>query len=174
VGRVLSKRCVFLHVRILFSVVLLHHHHQHHHHHHHYHYRRRRHRVSSHRHHRQSAWREASLLSREVFLYSNCTPWNTSCLYSFAESVVTRERSLFPTPSNARLFAISSVEMRSRLLQATIEQDAEQLVGTCVYTCCYCQSLSVAACCYPCLSDSHSRCCSLANPQRRWSSMPTA
>ncbi len=35
-------------------------------------------------------------LVKDIFLYSNCTPWNTSCLLSFCQTLLEREAALFP------------------------------------------------------------------------------
>ena len=76
----------------------------------------------------QSAWREVSQLSRELFMYANCTPWNTTCLYTFAQSVVSRERSLFPPAVTSAMMA-AAPELRDALWRATVDQDAEKIVG---------------------------------------------
>ncbi len=80
-------------------------------------------------------------LIKDIFLYSNCTPWNTSCLLSFCQTLLEREAALFPpgpVTVTGTLLSTLRAETRQLALRATSTADptdqntpADALLGEC-------------------------------------------
>ena len=45
-------------------------------------------------------------LIKDIFLYSGCTPWNTTCLLTFCKDLIAQEAALFPTRPSSILSAL--------------------------------------------------------------------
>ncbi len=83
--------------------------------------------------------RGMSGLIKDIFLYSNCTPWNTSCLLSFCQTLLEREAALFP-PGPVTGTLLSTLRAETRLLAlrdagttdpADQDTPADALLGEC-------------------------------------------